>query len=179
MNSLETYFTVENGKIHYPELEKYKKALSTLVDGRYLNKVEKIYNHRSLEQNNALFGIPYQYFKRALHEAGIYKEPTTLQVHEWCMHHCLPEDYKERIYNEWTETKGIIDIRTGEEIKPAFRLTSTKMTTVDAMHYYENMQQFYSEWFSSGNEGDTIPDPDPKMKRGAGSKKKKQQFFNV
>jgi hypothetical protein len=32
------------------------------------------------------------------------------------------------------------------------------MTTKDAMNYYENMQNFYAEWFAK-DENDQIPDP--------------------
>jgi hypothetical protein len=104
------------------------------------------------------------YFKQALEETGNLKNPSDKQVHEWCMHHCLPEDYKERIRNEWNEQTEMIDIKTGEIFKTAFRLTSTKMSRIDAMNYYENMQQFYLENMSSGREKDFIPDPDPEWK---------------
>jgi hypothetical protein len=38
------------------------------------------------------------------------------------------------------------------------------MTTIDAMHYYENLQAFYLEWFSQRDD-DFIPDPDPEYKK--------------
>lgn len=165
MSSIETYFTITAGKAKYADVEALRNAVSALPDGRYLNKIEKVTNARSLEQNNSIWGIPYQYFKRALTESGNYKDISKLQIHEFCMHHCLPADYKERILNEWKADPGMTDLNTGEIFKAAFRLTTTKMKTIDAMHYYENIQQFYSEWFSSGEPGDVIPDPDPKLNK--------------
>jgi hypothetical protein len=75
------------------------------------------------------------------------------------MHYCLPDDYKERLKEGWNNTKPLIDIRTGELFKSAFRLTTKKMTTIDASNYYANMQKFYAEYFASGKPDDMIPDP--------------------
>lgn len=165
MTSIETYFTMQSGKAVYDNPDKFKDAIRALQDGWYIHKITKVTNQRSLDQNNSIWGIPYQFFKRALENSGNYKDVSDRQVHDFAMHHCLPENYKERILNEWKDDPGMVDLKTGEVFKSAFRLTTTRMTTVDAMKYYENMQMFYSEWFSSGKEGDTIPDPDPKKKK--------------
>lgn len=165
MKKLTTYFDVfQNGNKQIHEKEKFKAAFDSLKPGRYIYIVEKVENKRSLEQNNSMWGIPYLYFEQALIEAGQLQNPSKLQVHEWCMHYCLPSDYKERIRIEYNEYEPMVDIRTGELFKTAFRLTTTKMTTIDAMHYYENMQNFYAEWFSK-DEKDLIPDPDPEYKK--------------
>ena len=165
MSKLETYFRKISGKAIYPEHEAFIRKFEELPDGFYTHRIESAGRIRSIKQNNSMWGIPYVFFKKALQESGNYVNISDQQVHEFCMHHCLPEDYKERIRNEWKESTGMIDIRTGEMFKSAFRLTTTKMTTVDAMNYYTNMQQFYTEWFSSGKYDDYIPDPDPKYKK--------------
>lgn len=151
------------GKAIYPNVEAYRNKIASLPDGMYLNSIEQCFNIRSIKQNNSCWGIAYLYIEQALLKTGQYKNISKEQVHQFAMHHCLPADYKERIYKEWQDDPGMIDIKTGEVFKSAFRLTTTKMTTKDAMNYYEEMQAFYLEWFSS-NENDFIPDPDPNWK---------------
>ena len=156
---IENWFEVQNGVKIWNEIENYKKSLSNLASGRYFVLIEKIENIRSREQNNAMWAIPYSYFEKALIDAGIFKNPSKQDVHIWCMVQCLPSDYKQRIFEEWQKTEPVINYKTFESYKEPFRLTSTKMKTTDAMHYYENLQMFYSENFSSGEENDFIPDP--------------------
>jgi|WetSurMetagenome_2_1015567.scaffolds.fasta_scaffold266799_2 hypothetical protein len=160
MNSIETYLTMKGGKAFYPDKLKFIALIASLPDGFYLNKIEQAGNKRTIKQNNSMWGIPYAFFKRALIESGNYKNISDQQTHEFCMHHCLPEDYKERIRKEYDDDGGMVDMITGEIFKSAFRLTTTKMTTKDAANYYENLQQFYAEWFAK-DENDFIPDPDP------------------
>ena len=158
------YFDKIDGEIFYNNRDDFKLKFSKLEDGRYFYSVNKVYNKRSLKQNNAMWGIPYMYFERALIESGNYQNPSNDTVHKFCMHHCLPDDYKERIKKEWEDISAMVDIKTGELFKDAFRLTTTKMGTKDSMNYYNNMQVFYAENFSSGGEDDFIPDPDPDYK---------------
>jgi hypothetical protein len=164
LTRLETFFSMQSGKACYHDFDKFKELLRSLPDGYYIHKIEPVGRKRTIKQNNSMWGIPYLYFKRALVNSGNYKDISDDQVHQFCMHHCLPSDYKERILKEYQNDPGMVDMTTGEIFKSAFRLTTTKMTTIDAMHYYENMQAFYSEWLSSGREDDIIPDPDPKYK---------------
>ena len=159
MSKIETWFDKWGDKITWENLDDYKFRIKNLQSGRYVVRIEKVFNNRSLEQNNSIWAIPYKYFEQVLTELGELQNPSKQQIHEWCMHYCLPEDYKERIKSEWNEQKALVDIRSGELFKTAFRLTTTKMTTVDSMHYYENMQNFYAEYFSSGDEKDVIPNP--------------------
>lgn len=159
MKKITTWVDVfDDGKKDIFNRDEFQGAIKNLKPGRYTYTIEKIENKRSLEQNNAMWGIPYLFFEQALVEAGQLQNPSKQQIHEWCMHYCLPNDYKERIKREWDEQIALVDIRTGELFKTAFRLTTTKMTTKDAMNYYENMQNFYAEWFAK-DENDQIPDP--------------------
>lgn len=160
-----TWFDKIGDSLIWEDLEKYKQLIKNLKNGRYIQIIERVENKRSLDQNNSLWGIPYLFFEKALLENGEFlHRPSKQQVHEYCMHYCLPEDYKERIRKEYDETPAMIDKRTGEMFKSAFRLTTTKLSTVDAMHYYENLQNFYAEYFSSGPT-DLIPDPDKSKKK--------------
>ena len=164
MKKIQTWFDVlPNGKKDIFKRDEFQNSINNLKQGRYLYIVEKIENIRSLEQNNAMWAIPYIYFEHALIEIGQFKNPSKQQIHEWCMHYCLPEDYKERIRKEWEEQEPLVDILTGELFKTSFRLTTTKMTTIDSIHYYEAMQSFYAEHLSSGSD-DQIPDPDKNWK---------------
>ena len=163
MKTITTWFNKLNGKTEWDNPDKLRDAISILKDGRYVVEIKEVSHQRSLEQNNAMWAIPYAYYMHALTELGYFKDPSKQQIHEWAMHYCLPEDYKERIKAEWTALEPMVDIKTGELFKTAYRLTSTKMSTKDAMNYYENLQNFYAENLSSGSE-DQIPDPDKNYK---------------
>ena len=166
ISNIETWIDIyENGKIIVNNKQQYDENIKLLHPGRYLHSIKRVQNIRSLDQNNSMWGIPYMFYRKALIESGEFINPSNNQIHEWCMLNCLPEDYRERIYAEWKEEQGSINYKTGEVYKSPFRLTTTKMTTVDAMHYYENMQNNYADWFGNGNEKNQIPDPDPKLKR--------------
>lgn len=162
---IETWFDKIGNKIEHEDLAEFKECLKLLPDGRYIHYVEKIENIRSKEQNNAMWAIPYKYFKTALIESGTFKNPSKSQIHTWCMVQCLPEDYRQRILDEWLNVQPIISRKTGETYKEPFRLTSTKMKKTDAVNYYENLQMFYAENFSTGEEKDFIPDPDKDWKK--------------
>jgi hypothetical protein len=162
---IQTWIIVSDGKKEVHEKEKFQESLNSLKDGQYIYTVEEVCNTRSLDQNNAIWGIPYLFFTRALVEMGHFKNPSKEQIHEWCMYHCLPEDYKERIKKEWEDSLSMVDMKTGELFKTPFRLTTKKMTTTDAINYYSNLQQFYAEKLASGSEEDYIPDPIPSLKK--------------
>ena len=157
---------MQNGVKLWHNLTEVKKQELELRDGRYLYSIEMVEDIRSREQNNAMWAIPYLYFKAALIEAGILTiDSGKLATHEWCMVNCLPADYRERIYEEWKNTPGIVNIKTGEVYKEPFRLTTKKMSkSWDSPNYYRNMQDCYAENFSSGEPDDFIPDPDPDYK---------------
>lgn len=164
VKTIDTWFDKQGDKIIYDDIQKFKLLIKSLSDGRYLNHIERIENIRSREQNNAMWAIPYLYFKQALIEAGIFKNPSKNDTHNWCMVQCLPSDYKQRIFEDWQRIEPIVNYKTFETYKEPFRLTTTKMKTTDSMHYYENMQLFYAENFSSGEEKDFIPDPNKNYK---------------
>lgn len=159
MKKIETWFDKSGDKVEYENLQEFKTCLKLLPDGRYINVIEKVENIHSKEQNNAMWAIPYKYFESALIEAGIFKNPSKNDIHTWCMVQCLPSDYKQRIFEEWQQKEAIVNYKTFETYKEPFRLTTTKMKTTDSMHYYENMQLFYAENFSTGEEKDFIPNP--------------------
>jgi len=167
MNKIETWFDKWGDEITWENIEDYKIQLKELPSGRYIQRTEKVYNNRSLEQNNAMWAIPYKYFESALIEAGIFKNPSKPDIHTWCMVQCLPSDYKQRIFEEWQAKEPIVNYKTFETYKEPFRLTTTKMKTTDSMHYYENLQMFYAENFSTGEEKDFIPDPKKDWKKKA------------
>jgi len=163
---IETWFDVENGIELWHNLPEFKKQREALKnkDCRYLVSYTEVKNIRSLKQNNTFFGIAYMFFEKALIESGEFINPSKKQIHKWCLINFAPQDYIDRIYEEWEREPAIKNIKTGKVYKDPFVLTSTKMTTLDAVHYYENMQNGYSDIFSSGNE-DQIPDPDKKLSK--------------
>jgi hypothetical protein len=161
-----TWFDVNpNGSKQINKKDEFKMAFDSLKPGRYIYVIKKVENNRSLEQNNAMWGVPYMYFKPHLIDTGnLPPDCSKNDVHEFCMVNCLPNDYRERIYEIWKNKPGVVNMKTGEVYKSPFRLTSTLMSTTDAMNYYSNMQNFYAENFSSGPD-DQVSDPDPKKKK--------------
>lgn len=159
MKKIETWFDKIGDALHWEAPQEYRQLINLLPDGRYINTIERVENIRSMEQNNAMWAIPYKYFEAALIEAGIFKNPSKHDIHSWCMVQCLPSDYKQRIFDEWQKIEPIINYKTFETYKEPFRLTTTRMYKSDSVHYYENMQLFYAENFSTGDEKDFIPDP--------------------
>jgi hypothetical protein len=161
MKKIQTWSDKQGENILMHERHKFDEAFKLFPDGRYIHTIEKVENIRSLEQNNAMWGIPYMYFTQALILCGELENPSKKDVHEWCMVNYLPNDYRERIYNIWKSKPSIRNFKTGELYKEPFRLTTTLMVGDDWKHYYEAMVRGYAENFSSGEEGDFIPDPDP------------------
>lgn len=164
---IETWFDVlDTGEKLWNNLLEYQKQVKNLKPARYTVSIEKVENIRSKEQNNSLWAIPYKFLQKVLIETGTLPEDCSKeQVHEWAMVNCLPENYRERIYEEWKNKPGTINIKTGEVYKQAFRLTTTKMRTIDCMQYYKNMQDCYAQNFSSGEIDDFIPDPKKDYKK--------------
>ena len=159
MKKIETYFDKSGKDKKWENFSEYKFLTDSLPDGRYIVTTELIENIRSKEQNNAMWALPYKYFNQALVEAGIFKDPSKMDIHKWCMVQFLPSDYKSRIFEEWQKEEPIVNYKTFETYKEPFRLTTTKMSKSDCNHYLENMQLFYAENFSTGEEKDFIPDP--------------------
>lgn len=153
------YFDITDQGVQQLGSADIKMAIKMLVKGRYKQTIEKIYNKRSNQQNRAMWGIPYDILQRCIIEAtGEYI--SIEDVHEkYAMPNCLPKEYIERIKNKWEEYYGIVNEKTGQIIKPAFRLTTTEMNTTESTQYYKNLQDFIMEMF-----GADCPDPDPMYK---------------
>jgi len=157
---------IKDGKLSIYEKGKFDTAISVAPDGEYWGTLEKIYNKRSVPQNNSVFGIAYKILKNCLQEST--GEIWTIdKVHEFCkdndknQNDLLPLDYLERIKKEWgaNPKNQIANKETGETIILPFVVTTTKMQTIEMMEFYSNLQRFAAEWF-----GVEIPDPDPEWK---------------
>jgi hypothetical protein len=144
---------IKDGVIFFPR-KKLKESISNLKDGNYLLTIEKFYKIRSIQQNRATFGIPYKLLRNCFSEA--FGEPVSIEfVHEFCKERFLPDDYVEQLKEDWQKSKILTNYETGLEIEIPFRLTTTKLSTVQEIVYYQNMQKFGAEFFQID-----IPDPD-------------------
>lgn len=140
--------------------DKFADAVNSLSEGRYSIEIRKVYNKRSGKQNNSIWGIAYKIIQGCLSEAT--GENVSLEiVHEFCKERFLPADYVERINQDHKsdDRNTIVNENTGEAITIPFRLTTTKMTTVEGIEYYKKMQKFCAEFFYT-----EIPDPNPDWK---------------
>lgn len=146
--------TIKSGQIVFPR-KKLSESFKKLKDGNYWLSLEKFYKRRSNQQNRAKFGIAYKILRACFSES--FGCSVSIEwVHEFCKERFLPAEYVEKLRAEWEQSKILINYQTGQEIEIPFRLTTTKMTTVEEMEYYQNMQVFCAEFF-----GQEIPDPDP------------------
>jgi hypothetical protein len=140
--------------------DKFSEAIDALVEGRYSVEIKKVYNKGSAKQNRATWGIPYKLLQQCfINSTGEYVDSNW--VHEFCKERFLPGEYVERIKKEHEEDpkNHIVNEKTGEEITIPFRLTTSKMTTVEKIEYYKELQRFGAEFFYC-----EIPDPDPNWK---------------
>ena len=156
MNELIAIGNMKDGVMTIVKRKQFEEAIKLLTNGRYIIKFYKHYKKRSNAQNNSFWGIPYTLIYEALINLGHY-DMTLEKAAEVCKENCLPSEYIEKLKSEQKET--IINIKTGEIIEMPFRLTTTKLTTIWAMEYYRNMQQFGAEYL-----GIDIPDPDSDWK---------------
>ena len=158
--SATTFVTIKEGKLYVQKRDEYIVACKMLPEGDYKWSLERIYNKRTLKQNAANFGVIYSAIQPVLSDAlGEYipiasNSDDDATVHNICKARCLPKAYIERLKEEW-EQSGLYDHNTGELIyKAPFRLTTTKMTTVEMSEYWQNIQAWALEYF-----GAELPDP--------------------
>ena len=139
MTSVETYFTKENGKITYVEIDKFKNCIVCLPDGTYKNSIDKLYNKRSNKQNRYYWGIVLPELVKGFIEVG-FECDNVESAHEWCKHKFLKEDKKKR--------KRAINKITGEIIYLIKYPTTTKLSTVLFNEYFEKIIVFAAEYLS-------------------------------
>jgi hypothetical protein len=136
---------IKDGLISFPR-KKLQESISKLKDGNYFLTIEKFYKVRSTQQNRATFGIPYKLLRSCFSEA--FGEAVSIEwTHEFCKERFLPDDYVEQLKEDWQKSKVLTNYETGLEIEIPFRLTTTKLSTVQSMEYYKNMQKFGAEFF--------------------------------
>jgi len=153
----------EHGKLSIVNEDKFKTALKVATPGRYFLTLEKAYNKRSLSQNNSIFGISYKILQECFIQS--FGEYVTIEwVHNYCKNpenKIIPESYIERLKDEYLQKEKIAipNKNTGEFISMPFEVTTTKMSTVEMMEYYSNLQDFALNYFET-----EIPGPDPDWK---------------
>lgn len=158
MARLEALASVRSGKLAIKQREKFAQAISDLPDDEYILSLEKAYVRRSKKQHNSFFGVAYRVLQNCFYEAtGEFV--TTEFVHEFAKARFLPGQYVERLKEEHANKPQFLNKNTGEVVEVPFILTTTKMTTVEAMDYYLNMQRFCAEFFNTD-----LPDPDKNYK---------------
>lgn len=157
---INTLLYLKSGKLSIIKEGIFRDALKIADDGRYFLTLEKVYHKRSTLQNNSIWGIPYKHLQECLIESwGRYVKID--EVHEFCKLNFLPQEYIDRLQDEYMDDDDnkVKNLKTGDVKMIPFRLTTTKMTTVESMEYYKNMQDFAMDYFNCD-----IPDPDPEWK---------------
>lgn len=137
------YGQIKDGSLRLSYIDKFKTAVRSLPNGRYKLVLSKIYNKRSNQQNNFLWGVIYPIVRDGLVDVGYdeFKNDTDYEkTHSLCKYLFL-------------ETE-IVNKKTGEVIE-TIRSTA-ELTTVEAMEYWADINRWASEYL-----GVIIPDPDP------------------
>lgn len=152
---------IDKGKLSLLKEKEFKEALRNAPKGRYFITLEKVYRKRSIKQNNSLWAIPYKILRDCFIDSFGHNV-TEAWVHNFCKENLLPAGYRERILKEWNEDpkNQIINKLSGEVITLKFEPTTRKMTTIECIEYYENLQNFGCEYFMAD-----VPDPDPDWKK--------------
>lgn len=154
--SIYSLFTVQEGKKVIPDREKINLAIKNLPDGVYSYEIKRLYARRTNRQNRAAWGVAEKIL-RGLISTENGEEISKELAHEIIMEKCLPDEYVEQLRNDYErEMKHITSQSTGEIIALPFRLTTTRMSTIQWNQYYLNMQRFAAEFF-----GYNLKDPDP------------------
>jgi hypothetical protein len=156
MNKLTAICKEDNGKTTFVDPEKFIIAHKKLTPGTYLVTWERVYNKITNRQIRTNFGIPYTLIADALSIEWGYKVTPEEAANEVIKPNCLPIEYQKRIKKEHYKNCRLLK-KNGIRIMPKFRLTTTKMTTIEQNEYYSNMQNFGTDYLNIN-----IPDPDPK-----------------
>ena len=70
MKKLESFGTIQDGKLHLIHADKFKQNITTLPNGRYRFTLEKVYRKRSNSQNAFYFGVVVTLIMEGLKDAG-------------------------------------------------------------------------------------------------------------
>lgn len=151
MNKLTAICDIDDGAMKIIHRDKFATAVKCLAKGRYVIKLEKIYRKRSNQQNKSWWGLAYDFLLQGFYELG-YDQVDLNFIHEWAKANCLPPEYVERLKKMHEEK--CVSKTTGEILNIPFRLTTTELTTIEGMEYYQNMQRLGAELL-----GVDIPEP--------------------
>lgn len=130
MREIDTYGHIKNGELKISYKKQFLESLKSFKDGRIILTVKRLYNKRSLPQNNYYWGVIINEFKKGWFDTQ-GERISTDDAHEILKREC---NYKE-ITNE----------ETGEILKIGIS-TRTK-TTVEYEEYLEDCRKFVYNWF--------------------------------
>lgn len=133
------------GKLILKNRSNFESAVKSAPQGTYFLTLEKFYKQRSIQQNKARFGVLYKTLKAGFIE--VFGESVDIEyIHDICKQNCLPSEYVERLKKEHKENNKKIKKKKGYMLAMPFRLTTTKLTTLEEMEYCENIRKFAAEY---------------------------------
>jgi len=138
VREVETYGSIdENGRLTISKRDQFAQTLTLLKKCRVRVRVEKLYKKRSLEQNGYYRGVICEAYKW-----GIWQTQQRLISNE--------EAHNELIYNCGSIER--VNEDTGEVGR--FKISTTKLSTLDAEEYYKKCRMFIFDWT-----GEDVPLP--------------------
>lgn len=131
MTKIQTYGTIESGKLRILKRQEFEKAVKNAPDCEVKITVSKLYDKRSNQQNKYYWGVIIDLFRKGWEESQGEKISME-QAHEILKHEC---NYSEIV----NPTTGAV-IRTGN--------TTTELNTKDYEEYLTRCRNFIWEWFN-------------------------------
>ena len=136
MNKIETFATVEKGKLNLIQRDKFNNALTSLSDGRYSLRLEKLFGKRSNKQNAYYWGIVIPIVLLGLQDLG--HEATEVEE----AHNIV----KKLFLKPKNKRKRLINKNTGQYMYVVNEPTTKKLTTIEFNEYFEKIIQWGAEF---------------------------------
>ena len=131
MKKLQTYGTIEDGKLKIIHRNRFTEAIKALKPGRYSLTIEKVYRKRSNPQNSFLWGVVYPIVLEGLKQAGFEEFEEDEQVHDLLKCRFLKKDIVNKD-GEVIETVGM----------------TKNLTTTEFMDYLSEIGKWSSEYLN-------------------------------
>jgi len=134
---LESVFTMEFGRVVYPDPEKFRRAIQSLPDGIYINRIEKLYSKRTNPQNSYYWGVVLPLVKDGLLQVG-YECHSLDEAHEFCKNQFIIIQGRKR--------KRLVNRETGEVRYVKVFPSTRKLTTVEFSEYIDRIIRWSAEY---------------------------------
>lgn len=147
--NISTIIHVINNNKSIQKRNEFECFYSNLTDGVYLLIIEQIISKKTRNQEKAWWGVLIDKFIRPTLNQLSGFEYTKDQVFEIIKKECLPDAYKEKLITDYKNMAYKLTIEGKEKLIPEFRLTTTKLTKIEAVEFIDNIYSFSKEYLNT------------------------------